>query len=276
MTKTYVKVGVLWNNGSQSYEELTQAYCVFSMELSAWLERCSNDRELMALRPIAVEASNLVSATADTCYPIKRVMVEFLEHIKSSGYDIANNFSGQISKLSEIVIYMFHISTAGAVRSTHSLQLKLRNEFRRFSQHSDGIRNVFIMRGHLLFVHYFDKAGNSKGIEFDPSQPTILIPHRKVSSRLLLYFAFLLPLAINLQAKRLKQRVEQGLLSREFYEAECFVLCIKAQYPFVFFGWTPEISTINLQKTSEVVESLFGKGADAYGRCIRRCMIKCN
>jgi hypothetical protein len=203
-------------------------------------------------------------------------MTRFLEHLSSGGYDMTRRFLDSISKISEIVIFMFHISTSGAARSTHSLQLKLRNEYRRFSQHADGIRNIFVMNGHLVFVHYFDKAGNSKGVEFDPTQPTILIPHSKVSSRLLLYFAFLLPVAINLESKSLKLKLEQGLLNKEVYEAESLMLCVKAQYPFVFFGWICDSLKVAADNGHEAFDDLMKKAADAYGRCIRRCMIKCN
>lgn len=230
---------------------------------------------MVRLRTLAVEATNLVSTTPDVCYPLQRVMAKLLEHLNSSNFELAEDKLNQMYKLSELVIFMFHLSIAGAARSTHSLQLKLRNEYRRFSQHSDGTRNIFILRKHMVFIHYFDKAGNSKGIEFDPSKPTILIPHVSISARLLLYFSFVLPLAVDKLSKGLSARFEKHQLTKEELEVEKLILCVKAQYPFVYLGWSPETASLKRENSEQLLEYIFGRATDAYGRCFRRCMLKC-
>lgn len=242
---------------------------VFPQELQLWLDKCCNDDSMSKMRGLAIEASNLIRKSADLCYPLVRILRELLEHL---GTDLSetDRFWPLACKLSEMALYLFHISTAGAVRCSHSLGIKLRNAPGVFSQDVDALRNVYIMRNRLAVIHFFDKAGSARGVDFDPEKPVILIPHIKVGSRLLIYFAFVLPIAISIRTKYMFEKARLLQANDARLENEKLVLSMKSQYPFLYLGWEVDEPSQKL-----TMNDVFKRAQAAYYRCFRRSMIRC-
>lgn len=113
-----------------------------------WLESLQSSFTISnAQRDLACSALSLLRRQSGVAYPFLRTCDDLLKHLNE---DIEQNIDGLIQageKISEIILFLFHISTAGSIRGTQAVQMKIFNEAFRSSMDLDSLRNIYIYQG---------------------------------------------------------------------------------------------------------------------------------
>jgi hypothetical protein len=214
-------------------------------------------------RHFAIAAVQLIEKKGETNFATLRAAEAFCKHLDMINYPM-DRFCRLAERISQLIIFMFHISIPGAIRISHAVKLKLFNEIPNAAENVDALRNVFILKGQIVMLHSLDKAGSAKGVEFDPNAPTISIPHPATGARLLLYFVYILPLYLMEKHKLLsKAQLEQSIFAKE----ELW-LHIKAQHPFVPLTWSPNDGPVT-------ISDFLKRAEGAYNRAFREMSLRC-
>lgn len=123
----------------------------------------------------------------------------------------------------------------------------------------------------LIFVHYYDKAAASRGIDFDPDKPVVLVPHPKVGSRLLLYLGVVLPIVVFCSHRRILHRKSISPLNNVSFDNCRLILALKAQHPFIPFAWSgSQGADVKVSKAQVLTNA-----DHAYSRTFREMSLKC-
>lgn len=123
----------------------------------------------------------------------------------------------------------------------------------------------------MVFIHYYDKAAAAKGVDFDPEKPVVLVPHRRVGPRLLLYLGIVLPVLIYCAHKRLLKMQSLSPFSEVNLQNQRLILSLKAQHPLIPFSWWGGQEQDLCLKRAQVLAN-----ADfAYSRKFREMSLKC-
>jgi hypothetical protein len=120
----------------------------FGNRLVSWLESRQNSFTIAnAQRELARSALSLLRRSSGVAYPFLRTCTDFLKHLDD---DVEKDLDGILhsgEKISEISLFLFHISTAGSIRGTQAVQMKIFNEAFRSSMDLDSLRNLYIYQG---------------------------------------------------------------------------------------------------------------------------------
>lgn len=133
----------------RSFEAVLDLHQAFGSQFVDWLGSLQNSDVSNAQKILASSALNLLRRRSDVAYPFLKFCTDLLKHLldpKVYG-DNFNEIERLGEKLSATAIFLFHISTAGSVRGTQAIQLKLFNEAFQSSMDLDSMRNVYLYQG---------------------------------------------------------------------------------------------------------------------------------
>jgi hypothetical protein len=133
----------------RSFEAVVDLYQCFGSKFVEWLESVQSSDLSNAQNTLAGSALNLLHRRSAVAFPFLNCCKIFLNHLLEPTRHAAdhNEVVRLGEKLSAIAIFLFHISTAGSVRGTQAIQLKLFNEAFQSSMDLDSMRNVYIYQG---------------------------------------------------------------------------------------------------------------------------------
>lgn len=129
-------------------EPVVDLYQAFGNPLVDWLESLQKSNVSNAQKLLASSALLLLRQRSDVAYPFMKLCTDSLKHLlKPEVFGESLDAIIRLGeKLSAIAIFLFHLSTAGSIRGTQAIRLKLFNEAFQSSMDLDSMRNVYIYK----------------------------------------------------------------------------------------------------------------------------------